>query len=75
MRLEHLDRQTAERRQAVTDRARRTYVRGQYGVDPEDPDLYHLVIDSTALDLGTCVELIVMAALSRARQAVRAAGE
>ena len=41
------------------------YVRRAYGVDGKDPSLYHLMLDSTALDIDTCVELIVAA--SRAR--------
>jgi|SRR5690348_14962164 len=65
MRLESLDEGTAERRLDATDRARIGYVRREYGVDPEDPELFHLRIDSTALDLNTCVELIVAAATAR----------
>jgi hypothetical protein len=45
------------------------YVWRNYGVDPEDPQLYHVRLDSTVLDLDTCVELIVAAARGRARQA------
>jgi cytidylate kinase len=33
-----------------------------YGIDPGDPSLYHLVLDSTTLPLEHCVELIVHAA-------------
>jgi cytidylate kinase len=65
MRLEGIDRETAERRQEVEDRARIHYVRRAYGVDGEDPSLYHLMLDSTALDLDTCVDLIVTAARAR----------
>jgi hypothetical protein len=65
MRLEGIDRETAERRQEVEDRARIHYVRRAYGVDGEDPSLYHLTLDSTALDLDTCVDLIVTAARAR----------
>ena len=36
---------------------------------PEDPELFHLRIDSTALALDTCVELIVAAAAARIRSA------
>lgn len=67
MRLHDLDQQTAQRLMDVTDRARRGYVRRMYGVDPEDSDLFHLRIDSTAIDLDTCVELIVAAAAARTR--------
>jgi cytidylate kinase len=65
MRLDGISQETAERRQKVADRTRVSYVRRAYGVDGEDPDLYHMVLDSTALDLNTCVDLIVTA--SRAR--------
>jgi cytidylate kinase len=65
MRMFALDRRTAERRQRENDRARMAYVREEYGVDPDDPDLYHLRIDSTVLDAGSCVDLIVAAARAR----------
>ena len=68
MRLEGIDRETAERRQEAEDRARIRYVRDAYGVDGNDPSLYHLMIDSTALDLDTCVDLIVTASRARIRQ-------
>jgi cytidylate kinase len=67
MRFEGIDREIAERRQKVEDRTRTGYVRRAYGVDGEDPSLYHLMLDSTALDLDTCVDLIVTAAQARTR--------
>jgi cytidylate kinase len=67
MRLRELDQRTAKRLMEVTDHARRGYVRRMYGVDPEDADLFHLRIDSTAIDLDTCVDLIVAAAAVRTR--------
>ena len=48
-----------------TDRAREAYVQQFYGVDARDAALYHLVIDSTALALDACVELIALAAAAR----------
>jgi cytidylate kinase len=69
MALEGIDRETAERRQQAEDRARIRYVRDAYGIDGQDPGLYHLMIDSTALDLDTCVDLIVAASRARTRQA------
>jgi len=69
VKLEGIDRETAERRQEAEDGARIRYVSDAYGVDGRDPSLYHLVIDSTALDLDTCVELIVAASRARTRQA------
>ena len=52
----------------ANDRARIGYIRRSYGIDPKDPGLYHLWIDSIALDVDTCVELIVTAARARARR-------
>jgi cytidylate kinase len=69
MEIEGVDRKTAERRQQANDRARIEYVRRSYGVDPLDPDLYHLVLDSPALGLDTCVDLVVAASEARMRQA------
>jgi cytidylate kinase-like protein len=65
MNLEGIDRESAERRRRETDRAREAYVQQFYGVDARDPALYHLVIDSTALALDACVELIALAAAAR----------
>jgi cytidylate kinase len=67
MRLGGLDRITAEHAAHQLDRAHSEYVRHFYGVDHRDPALYHLMIDSTAIPLEACVELIVAAAKSRAR--------
>ena len=67
MALEGIDRRTAERRQEAEDRTRIGYVLRAYGVYGEDPSLYHLMLDSTALDLDTCVELIVEASKARVR--------
>lgn len=67
MTLQGIDRRTAERRQEVEDRTRIGYVQRAYGVSGEDPSLYHLMLDSTALDLAACVELIVTAAEARTR--------
>ena len=69
MSLEGIDHDTAERRQRVEDQSRIDYVRRAYGVDGTDPQLYHLMIDSTAVGLDTCVELIVAASHARIRAA------
>ncbi len=66
MRLEGVDRETAERHMRETDRAREAYVQQFYGVDARACSLYHLVIDSTTLALDACVELIAQAAAARA---------
>jgi cytidylate kinase len=60
-RIENVDALTARQRQPEVDRARAQYVRRLYNVDIDDPSLYQLQIDSTALPLGTCAGLIVAA--------------
>jgi cytidylate kinase len=65
MELEGIDRETAERHLRETDRAREAYVQQFYGADARDAGLYHLVIDSTALALDACVELIALATAVR----------
>ena len=65
MRLEGVDRATAERHLDETDSARRAYVQHFYRCDARDARHYHLVIDSTAIPLDACVDLIVGAALAR----------
>jgi cytidylate kinase len=60
--LADLDETEARRRQHETDRARAMYLRRFYDTDGRDPRLYHLIIDSTALALPTCADLIVTAA-------------
>ena len=61
MESEGVDRPTAEGRVHANDRARREYVRDFYGVDGDDPSLYHLVLDAVALGIDGCVTLIVLA--------------
>src|ERR687897_140705 len=65
LRLEEVDRATAARHLEETDRARRAYIQHFYRCDARDPQHYHLVIDSTAIPLDACVELIAGAALAR----------
>jgi cytidylate kinase len=60
--FEPFDEETARRHLAETDRARTLYVQRLYDRDPDDPHLYHLVVDSTALPLDTCVDLVATAA-------------
>jgi cytidylate kinase len=71
MRIEGVDQKTAEQRLEANDRARREYVRQRYGVDGEDPSLYHLVIDSCAFDLDACVDFIATASRLRMQHAER----
>lgn len=65
VRLEHMDERQARERRVQTDRARDAYIRTLYGVRQEDPRLYHLILDSTVLDLDTCVDLAERAARVR----------
>jgi cytidylate kinase len=65
MELEGIDREEATRRLTDNDRAREAYVQHFYGVNPQDVALYHLTIDSTAIALDACVELIIAAAAGR----------
>jgi len=60
-RIEDVDEPTAQRRLPEVDRARAQYVRRLYRADIDDPELYHLHIDSTALPLETCAAQIVAA--------------
>jgi cytidylate kinase len=65
-RLEGIDEDHARKQATETDRAREAYVKHFYKCDARDARHYHLVLDSTALHLDTCVELIVAAARARA---------
>ena len=59
-----LDYQNASKKQHATDQARRSYIAHFYprAGSWEDPRHYHLVIDSTAISIDTCVEIITRAA-------------
>lgn len=54
-----------KREMEVLDRTRESYVRHFYRCDPRSARHYHLVLDSTALSLGTVVDVVVAAALDR----------
>jgi cytidylate kinase len=60
-RIESVDEPTARRRLPEVDRARAQYVRRLYRADIDDPELFHLHIDSTALPLEACADLIAAA--------------
>ena len=66
-RVEEVDRREAAKRMKETDSARAAYVRQFYGCDARSPRHYHLVLDTPALGLEACVELIVAAAAARER--------
>ena len=60
-RIEDVDAGTARQRLPGVDRARAQYVRRLYGADIDDPALYHLQLDSTAVGLDACAAAIVTA--------------
>jgi cytidylate kinase len=64
-RIEDVDAATARQRLPEVDRARAQYVRRLYSLGIDDPDLYHLQIDSTAMALDACAGLIAAAYRSR----------
>jgi Cytidylate kinase-like family len=55
---------TAEQAQRQFDRAHHEYVRHLYGADLGDPALYHLQLDSTAMPLDACVDILETAVRS-----------
>ena len=57
-----VDEETASRTLDQLDQAQAAYARELYGADLADPSHYHLMIDSTAVDLDTCLTLILTAA-------------
>ena len=61
IRLGDGDQATARQRLAEVDRARAQYVRRLYRAGIDDPDLFHLHIDSTVLPLEACADLIAAA--------------
>lgn len=65
-RIEDVDAATARQRLPEVDRARAQYVRRLYNVDIDDPSLYQLQIDSTAVPLDACADLIAAAYTARA---------
>jgi cytidylate kinase len=67
--FEQVDENQARKLLGETDRAREGYVKHFYKCDPRDACHYHLVLDSTALEIDTCVDLIVTAAKDRSATA------
>lgn len=65
MQIRGIGSEAAQREMRKRDRGRRAYVRRSYGQDPRGPAPYHMVIDSTAIDLDTCAGLIARAAKIR----------
>jgi len=59
------DEDTARKGQRAVDRARDAYARVFFNVRQDDTRLYHVVLDSTALSVGSSVDIIVRAAQDR----------
>jgi cytidylate kinase len=60
--LEQLDLEATKRRQSETDRARTAFVKRLFRVDPGDPKLYHLVLDTTVIGIDRSVRVLATAA-------------
>jgi len=63
--LDQIDMQTAAERMKQVDAARELYMRRLYHCSADDPALFQLQIDSTALALDSCADLIVAAGAER----------
>jgi cytidylate kinase len=61
MRVRGVDEETATDTIRRLDRTHAAYLKHFYGADIDDPTLYHLMIDSTAIGIDACVDLIVRA--------------
>lgn len=68
MEWQGISREAAAHNVKIHDRARRDYVRSAYGVDGDNPQLYHLMVDAIVLGIDLCVDLIVAASELRGRQ-------
>jgi cytidylate kinase len=54
----HLDDATARTLQRESDRARDAYARHLYGTEMTDPSHFHLVVDTTAIAIDACVDIL-----------------
>jgi cytidylate kinase len=73
MDLNRVDRATAAQSVKAHDRARRDYVKSVYGIEGDNPGLYHLMIDAISLGVEVCVDLIVAASEALTRDQLPAA--
>lgn len=62
MRIENIDRETAATRAEKSNAVRRVYWKRLYNRDWLDRSLFHLCLDSTAIDLDAAVEVIASTA-------------
>ena len=60
-----VDEASARKDQRAVDRAREAYARVFFNVRQDDPRLYHLILDSTALSVPASVDVIIRAARDR----------
>jgi cytidylate kinase len=58
---EDVDQAEADRRVRQLDRARREYMRRDFGVDADDRTLYHLVVNTVALGIDASVDIVLAA--------------
>jgi cytidylate kinase len=59
---QNLDHEHSERSLRYFDRAREVYWQQFYATNIRDAALYHVVLDSTAIELGACVDIVAEAA-------------
>jgi cytidylate kinase len=62
---EGTDEIAARQAQRDLDRTREAFARIFYNVHQDDPRLYHLILDTSALPVASCIEIIVTAAKAR----------
>jgi cytidylate kinase len=67
MRIEDIAEDVARAHQADADRAWTTFTKRVFGHDPTEPQLYHLILDSTVVPLPVCVSIIAEAAIAARR--------
>jgi hypothetical protein len=60
-----VDEDVARKSQREIDRARDEYARVFFNVRQDDPHLYHVILDSTAISVAACIDVIVRAATDR----------
>ena len=63
MSRERLSREDAQKTITARDLARNTYFKSHFDVDaPDDPELYHLTINTSEVDLEFASELVLQSA-------------
>ena len=60
-----VDEATARQGQREVDRVREAYARVFFNARQDDPRLYHVILDSTALSVEACIDIVVRAAEDR----------